>query len=157
MKCMVGIGFSVKIETIGGNQNLRPFKEHENDAAYDIRNAEENAVILKPGERKLFSAGFRMELPEGFEAQIRPRSGNALKKGITVLNSPGTIDSNYRGIVGVILYNASQEEVTINPGDKIAQMVINELPEVRLEFVDFISKETERGEGGFGSTGTVGK
>ena len=98
-----------------------------------------------------------MELEEGWEAQIRPRSGNALKKGLTVLNTPGTIDSLYRGIVGVILYNAGESPISISKGDKIAQMVIQRVPDVELEFVDSIERETERGVDGFGSTGLVGK
>ena len=138
----------------GETNDFRPFKEHESDAAYDLKSTE--GYMLKPGERKVFSAGFRMELPSGYEAQIRPRSGNALKKGLSVLNSPGTIDSNYRGEVGVILFNASQETIQIKRGDKIAQMVINKLPEVRLEFVHELNMETDRGENGFGSTGIAG-
>ena len=137
------------------NENIddfKPFKAHSSDAAFDLINAEEEEVVLAPNERKLFSAGFKMELPIGWEAQIRPRSGNALKKGITVLNTPGTIDANYRGVVGVILYNSSKNESqVIKRGDKIAQMVIQRVEDVSLQFGN-VDVNTDRGEGGFGST-----
>lgn len=141
----------VKIEMVVQNaEQYKPVKAHPSDAAFDLFNAG-NTVVLPHGGFSLFNAGFKMELPLGWEAQIRPRSGNALKKGITVLNTPGTIDANYRGVVGVILYNASQEDVEIAHGMKIAQMVIQRIPEIRLEFGK-VNENTDRGNGGFGST-----
>lgn len=138
-------------------EQFRPRKAHPGDAAFDLFNAEECfAILLNPRARAVFSAGFKMELPPGYEAQIRPCSGNASKKGLTVLNSPGTIDANYRGIVGMILYNSDKTSpITIHRGDKIAQMVIQKLPEVELEFVEKVDEESDRGADGFGSTGTV--
>lgn len=134
-------------------ENFRPFKSHKSDAGFDLISAETGYIA--PGQRKLFSAGFKMELEEGWEAQIRPRSGNALKKGLTVLNTPGTIDSGYQGVVGVILYNAGDNLYTIKKGDKIAQMVIQRVPNVELEFTE-IDKTSDRGADGFGSTGVAG-
>lgn len=132
-----------------------PFKVHKNDAAYDIMSAEN--IEIDPLETKLVSAGFRIQLPPGYEAQIRPRSGNALKKKLQVANSPGTVDCGYTGIVGVIIFNASPtEKLSITKGDKIAQMVIAKLPEVEVEFVAAIDRDTDRGDGGFGSTGLAG-
>ena len=151
----VKIEMRVPLDDGERDEKYRPFKAHKGDAAFDLMSTESG--ILNPGERKLFSAGFRMELEEGWEAQIRPRSGNALKKGLTILTTPGTIDSLYRGIVGVILYNAGESPISISKGDKIAQMVIQRVPDVELEFVDSIEKETERGTDGFGSTGLAGK
>ena len=132
-----------------------PQKAHESDAGYDISSAADGSVYIAPGSRILIPAGFRMALPIGYEAQIRSRSGNAFKKGLMVLNSPGTIDANYRGVVGVILYNTSDKSIEIKRGDKIAQMVIQKLPAINMNVVDSLD-ETDRGEGGFGSTGVVG-
>lgn len=109
-------------------------------------------VVLKPLHRELIPCGFSMELPEGYEAQIRPRSGLAIRHGITCLNSPGTIDHDYRGEIKIILINLGQEVFTINPGDRIAQMIIQKVEQVELEWADELPA-TERGEGGFGSTG----
>jgi len=110
------------------------------------------SVVLKPGEHKLIKTGISIALPEGYEAQIRPRSGLAYKNGITVLNSPGTIDADYRGDVGVILVNHSQEDFKVQGGDRIAQMVIAKYE--RIEFIEVENlDDTERGEGGFGHTG----
>ena len=132
-----------------------PFKAHENDAAYDIMAADD--CVIDPLDTKLVSAGFRIQLEPGYEAQIRPRSGNALKKKLQVANSPGTIDCGYTGIVGVIIFNASStEKLNIAKGEKIAQMVIAKLPSVEMEIVTSIDKDTDRGEGGFGSTGLAG-
>lgn len=155
MDTIVKIKMCVELADGETDEQYRPFKAHQSDAAFDLMSA--SSGELEPGERKLFSAGFKMELKEGWEAQIRPRSGNALKKGLTVLNTPGTIDSAYRGEVGVILYNAGNETLNIKKGDKIAQMVIQKNPMVELQFVDSVSKETERGADGFGSTGVAGK
>ena len=120
----------------------------------DLRTSIAEAVTLQPLERKLFPTGLFMELPAGYEAQVRPRSGLAMKHGITVLNTPGTIDADYRGEVGVILVNLSNEAFTIEPGERIAQLVIarHEQPEV-VEVKEL--SETERGAGGFGHSGRV--
>lgn len=112
----------------------------------------DEVVIIRPLERATISTGIAIELPEGYEAQIRPRSGLALNKGITVLNAPGTIDRDYRGEIKVILINLSDKEVIINKGDRIAQMVISPVLRVDIEEVNELSK-TKRQEGGFGSTG----
>ena len=139
----------------GSVKDFVPFKAHESDAAYDIMAAESKKI--EPLGTDVISAGFRIQLEPGYEAQIRPRSGNALKKKIQVANAPGTIDSGFRGVVGVIVFNANKDEaLIINKGDKIAQMVISKLPEVELEIIDNMSKESDRGEAGFGSTGTAG-
>lgn len=111
-------------------------------------------VVLRPGERKLISTGLKIALPTGFEAQVRPRSGLALKHGVTVLNSPGTIDEDYRGIIQVILINLGAADFTIRRGDRIAQMIVAPVSRATWESDESLS-ETERGEGGFGSTGTA--
>lgn len=118
----------------------------------DMHAAVENEVILKPGERKLIPTGFQMALPEGYEAQVRPRSGLAIKNGISVLNTPGTIDEDYRGEVGVILINLGQEDFKVKRGDRIAQMVIQKMEQAEIDIVDTLS-ETHRSSGGFGHTG----
>ena len=116
----------------------------------DLRAAER--VELKAGEFKLVHLGVAMELPEGYEAQVRPRSGLALKHGLTVLNAPGTIDADYRGEIGVVLINLSQEDFTINDGERIAQLVVARYEQVEFSLVETLD-ETERGEGGYGHTG----
>jgi len=121
-------------------------------AGVDLRAAVEETVIIQPGDRILVSAGIKVAVPAGFEWQIRPRSGLALKHGITVLNSPGTIDSDYRGSVGVILINLSDVPFTLNRGERIAQAVLVRVEPVELEVACELS-ETDRGEGGFGHTG----
>ena len=118
----------------------------------DLRANLEAPVVLKPMERAVIKTGLFMALPPGFEAQVRPRSGLAAKFGITVLNSPGTIDADYRGEVGVILANLSTDEFTVQDGDRIAQMIIARYAHTKWEEVDVLD-ETKRGEGGFGSTG----
>ena len=118
----------------------------------DLRAFTAGPVTLKPMERKLIPTGLYIELPEGYEAQVRPRSGLALKHGITVLNSPGTIDADYRGEIGVILINFSDNDFTINDGDRIAQMIVSEHARAELIESDSINN-TERGEGGFGHSG----
>ena len=127
-----------------------PKYAHEGDAGMDLYSAE--YLVLKPGERKVVSAGIKIAVPEGYEAQIRPKSGLTLNHGITVLNTPGTIDAGYRGTVGVILINHSNEDFKIEKGSKIAQIVINKIETVEVEEVEELD-ETKRGEGGFGSTG----
>ena len=127
----------------------------EHSAGMDLTAALEEAIEIDPGQRMLIPTGLAIALPDGYEAQIRPRSGLALKHGVTVLNSPGTIDADYRGEVGVILANLGTEPFTVERGMRIAQMVIAKHAKVEWEVVDALN-ETERGSGGFGSTGTAG-
>lgn len=121
-------------------------------AGMDIRANLDESITLHPMERRLIPTGLYIALPEGFEAQIRPRSGLALKKGITVLNSPGTVDADYRGEVGVLLINLSQEDFVIEDGERIAQMVISRHEQIEFKIVEELD-ETERGAGGYGHTG----
>jgi dUTP pyrophosphatase len=130
--------------------DLCPAKAHPDDAAFDLFARQE--VTLAPGNVALVHTGLFLELPVGYEAQVRPRSGLAVRHSLTVLNSPGTIDAGYRGEVGVILINAGHQEYTVRRGERIAQMVIQALPDVVLTQVDALT-ETARGAGGFGSTG----
>lgn len=127
-----------------------PFQAHEGDAGMDLFSVEE--ITLKPMERKLIHTGIKIQLPKDTEAQIRPRSGLALKYGITVLNTPGTIDEGYRGEIGIILINLGSEEFKVEEGMKIAQMVIKPTLTLKVEEVVELT-ETTRGENGFGSTG----
>jgi dUTP pyrophosphatase len=140
------------VKIINNSSNPLPSYETIGAAGMDIRANLSEAISLKPLERKLIKTGLFLEIPVGFEVQVRPRSGLALKNGITVLNTPGTIDADYRGEVGVILVNLSSEEFTINPGDRIAQIVFAAVTQAKLEVTTVLS-ETDRGEGGFGSTG----
>lgn len=136
------------------NKGHQPLPQYATplSAGMDLRANLEDPVILKPLERKLIPTGLHIALPAGFEAQVRPRSGLALKKGITVLNTPGTIDADYRGEIGVVLINLSQEEFVVNDGERIAQMVIAR--HEKAEFIEVeVLDETERGEGGYGHTG----
>ena len=141
----------MKIKIINRSKHALPKYQTALSAGMDLYANIEESVTLKPLERKLISTGLLIELPQGFEAQIRPRSGLAIKNGITVLNSPGTIDADYRGEIGVILVNLSAEAFTINNGDRIAQMVIAKHETAIWDEVDELS-ETDRGAGGFGST-----
>ncbi|MCF2611786.1 dUTP diphosphatase [Fusobacterium perfoetens] len=127
-----------------------PNYAHKDDSGMDLYSVTE--VLIKSGEHKLVKTGISIELPENTEAQIRPRSGLALKNGITVLNTPGTIDEGYRGEIGIILINHSKEDFNVTKGMKIAQMVIMPVLKPSIKVVDTLS-ETERGNGGFGSTG----
>ena len=129
-----------------------PSYESTSAAGMDIRAALEKSVNLKSGERTLIPTGLQMAIPEGYEAQIRPRSGLAIRNGITMLNSPGTIDADYRGEVKVIAINHGAEDFIINHGDRIAQMVIAPVTQFPIQQVEDLD-ETDRGEGGFGSTG----
>jgi len=129
-----------------------PAYETAHAAGMDLRAALVESVVLMPGERKLIPTGLHIAVPVGFEAQVRPRSGLAIKHGITMLNSPGTIDADYRGEVMVIAINHSSEQMMFNHGDRIAQLVVAPVTHVRVVKVDELSS-TERGEGGFGSTG----
>lgn len=121
-------------------------------AGADVCAAVEEPVVLAPGERRLIPTGFALHVPEGYEVQIRPRSGLALRAGITLLNTPGTIDSDYRGPVGVIVVNFGHEAFTVNRGDRIAQMVVAPVARAAFSDIDALAG-TGRGEGGFGSTG----
>ena len=134
-----------------GNQQLPTYATAQS-AGLDLRANIDEPVILHPMERKLISTGLHIALPEGFEAQVRPRSGLALKHGITVLNSPGTIDADYRGEIMVLLINFSQENFVINSGERIAQMIITKFEQIKWKVTDCLD-ETERGQGGYGHTG----
>lgn len=145
---------NITINIINHSQNPLPNYATSSAAGMDIRANIAAPITLQPLERNLIPTGLHIELPEGYEAQIRPRSGLAIKNGITCLNSPGTIDADYRGEIKVILINLSNEPHTIENGDRIAQMVIATAMQVQLVQVNEIS-ETLRGEGGFGHTGKV--
>lgn len=136
------------------NKSNNPLPKYETvlSAGMDLRAFVQEAIVLKPMQRALIPTGLYMELEEGFEAQIRPRSGLAFKHGITVLNSPGTIDADYRGELKVLLINLSNEDFEINSGERIAQMIIAKHDKAIIEGVKELSS-TERGEGGFGHTG----
>jgi dUTP pyrophosphatase len=142
----------MKIKIINKSNHELPHYETIASAGMDLRANLSEPRILKPLERSIVGTGLFIELPIGFEAQVRPRSGLAAKKGITVLNAPGTIDADYRGEIGVILVNLSQEDFVINNGERIAQLVIAKHERAEWELVETLS-ETSRGEGGFGSTG----
>ncbi|MGB0456569.1 MAG: dUTP diphosphatase [Flavobacteriaceae bacterium] len=142
----------MKINIINKSSHALPSYETIASAGMDLRAHIVDAIVLKPLERKIIPTGLFMELPVGYEAQVRPRSGLAAKHGVSVLNSPGTIDADYRGEIGVILVNLSNDIFTINNGDRVAQMVIAK--HERAEWNEVINlSETSRGEGGFGSTG----
>lgn len=144
---------TLKIKNVSKTNLELPKYARPGDSGMDLRADIDEPVILKPLERKLISTGIIIELPDDYEAQVRPRSGLALKKGVTVLNTPGTIDASYRGVIGVILVNLSNEEVTINPGNRIAQLVIARVEKAKLVEVDVIMEDTTRGSDGFGSSG----
>jgi dUTP pyrophosphatase len=142
----------MKIRIVNRSAHPLPAYETAHSAGMDLRAFTGGPVTLKPLERKLIPTGLYIELPVGYEAQVRPRSGLALKHGVTVLNSPGTIDADYRGEIGVILVNLSDREFTVNDGDRIAQMIIAGHAKAELVDTEEIDK-TERGEGGFGHSG----
>ena len=142
----------ISIKIINQSNNELPAYATLGSAGMDIRAFLNESVVLKPMERLLIPTGLFMEIPEGFEIQIRPRSGMALKQGITCLNTPGTIDSDYRGEIKVLLINLSSDEQTINNNDRIAQMVLAKTERANFKIVEKIA-ETERGAGGFGHTG----
>lgn len=142
----------INVKVINTSANALPEYATEGSAGMDIRAHLSETIVLKPLERQLVPTGLFIELPQGHEAQVRPRSGLAAKQGITVLNSPGTIDSDYRGEIKVILINLSHEEQALQPGDRIAQLVIAPVEQVRWELVDQIGV-TARNAGGFGHTG----
>lgn len=143
----------MKINIINTSEHELPHYETLASAGMDLRAKTTTPITLKPLERAIVKTGLFIELPIGFEAQVRPRSGLAAKKGVTVLNAPGTIDADYRGEIGVILINLSQEKFVIENGERIAQLVIAKHERAEWNLVVELS-ETKRGEGGFGSTGT---
>ena len=143
----------MKLRIVNQSNNPLPAYETKNSAGMDLRAyLPEGPITLEPMQRAMVRTGLYMEIPEGYEGQVRPRSGLAIKSGITVLNSPGTIDADYRGQVCVILINLSDKAFVINSGDRIAQLVIARCEQVETEQVEVLS-ETERGAGGFGHTG----
>jgi len=145
----------VRVRRLPHGEGLElPAYATEHSAGLDLRAAIEKPLVLRPLERAIVPTGFVFEIPEGYEGQVRPRSGLAAKKGLTVLNSPGTIDADYRGEVKVILINLGQEEVIINRGERIAQLVVAPVSKVKIVEVEEVS-QTPRGDGGFGSTGMI--
>ena len=142
----------MKVKVINHSQHPLPEYQTLFSAGMDLRANLQEAVILLPLERQLIGTGLYIELPGGYEAQIRPRSGLAFKHGLTVLNSPGTIDADYRGEIKVLLVNLSQEAFTIEDGERIAQMVIAQHEQIQWQLADELS-DTQRGTGGYGSTG----
>ena len=142
----------MKVKIVNKSKHHTPEYSTSLSAGMDLRANLDEAVVMKPLQWALIPTGLFIELPEGYEAQIRPRSGLALRKGISVLNIPGTIDADYRGEIGIILINISEEEFVVNDGERICQMIISEYTKVELITVDNLN-ETERGAGGFGHTG----
>ncbi|WP_230202542.1 dUTP diphosphatase [Paenibacillus ihumii] len=147
------MSYEVQIKRLAGNEDLElPRKMSEQASGFDLYAAITDEVVLQPGQRTLIPTGFALAMPAGLEAQIRPRSGLAFKHGITCLNTPGTVDADYRGEVKVLLINHGDEPFTFRRGERIAQMVFQIVPEVNLVQVDELS-DTVRGTGGFGHTG----
>jgi dUTP pyrophosphatase len=142
----------INVKIINQSLNELPGYATEGSAGMDVRADLNEPILLKPMERRLVPTGLFIELPEGYEMQVRPRSGLAIKQGITCLNSPGTIDSDYRGEIKIILINLSREDQVIQPGDRIAQLLVGRAEQVRWELVTEINS-TERNKGGFGHTG----
>lgn len=142
----------MKVKIVNRSGHALPDYSTPNSAGMDLRAKLEKAVTLKPMERRLIPTGLYMELPEGYEAQIRPRSGLALKKGISIVNTPGTIDADYRGEIGIILINLSDSVFVVNNGERICQMVINKVETISWSEVESLD-DSERGVGGFGHTG----
>lgn len=142
----------IEIKVINKGHHPLPAYATRESAGMDLRANTDGPVTLRPMERRLIGTGLHIALPKGFEAQIRPRSGLALRNGITVLNSPGTVDADYRGEIKVLLVNLSAEDFTLNDGERIAQMVIARHEQAEFAVVDALD-DTERGEGGYGHTG----
>ena len=142
----------MNVKIVNRSGNSLPEYSTSLSAGMDLRANLDDPVVLKPLERRLIPTGLFIELPGGFEAQIRPRSGLALKKGISVVNTPGTIDADYRGEIGIILINLSKEDFIVNHGERICQMVINKVEMIAWKEVDSL-EDSERGSGGFGHTG----
>jgi dUTP pyrophosphatase len=143
---------TVSVKIINKSRHQLPEYATPQSAGVDLRANIDAPIVIRPLGRALVPTGLYMALPDGYEAQVRPRSGLAIKQGLTVLNTPGTIDADYRGEIGVILVNLSDAEVTVNDGDRIAQMVVNKYERVDFEQVETLDA-TERGAGGFGHTG----
>ena len=142
----------IEVRILCDTSNPLPAYETADSAGMDLRAHLDDSIVLAPGERILIPTGLRLEIPPGYEGQVRPRSGLALKRGLTVLNAPGTIDADYRGDIGIILINLSQEDQRIEPGERIAQLVFAAVTHAQLIEVEGL-EESERGTGGFGSTG----
>lgn len=142
----------MEVRIVNKSKHKTPDYSTDLSAGMDLRANLEAPVVLKPLERALIHTGLYIELPEGYEAQIRPRSGLALKKGISIMNSPGTIDADYRGEIGIILVNISNQDFIVNDGERICQMIISNFAKVDWVEVESLN-ETERGSGGFGHTG----
>lgn len=144
----------IEVKIVNKGHHQLPQYSTPHSAGMDVRAyIPTESITLKPGERKLIPTGLHIQLPPGYECQIRPRSGLALKHGITIVNSPGTIDADYRGEIGVILMNCGSEDFVVNDGERICQMVIKEYSHVEWIATDTLD-DSERGEGGFGHTGT---
>ena len=143
----------IKVKLINKSNNPNPYYETNGSAGVDLRAFTEEDIVIKPMERKLIHTGLYMQIPEGYEGSVRPRSGLALKKGITVLNTPGVVDEDYRGEVCVILINLSNEDFVVKNGERIAQMLFKKVERAAFAEVKELD-ETERGDGGFGHTGT---
>ena len=143
---------SIIVPVVRSTENPLPAYETPGCAGMDLRAHLDQPLVLAPGDRTLVPTGLRLEIPLGYEAQVRPRSGLALKRGLAMLNAPGTIDADYRGDIGVILVNLSREEQVIEPGDRIAQLIFAPVTRAELSIVDQLT-DSPRGTGGFGSTG----
>ena len=144
----------IELKVVNKSHNELPEYAHPGDSGLDIRANLEEAIILQPLERKLIPTGIYLGIPEGYEVQVRPRSGMALKRGLTVLNTPGTIDSSFIGEIGVIIINLSSEVQHILPGEKIAQLVVMKVEKADVQLA-FSLDETDRGANGYGSTGRI--
>ena len=152
----MAMGDPIRVRVVRKTDEALPAYETAQSAGMDLRANLEEPIALAPGERALVPTGLFLQIPDGYEAQVRPRSGLALKRGLTVLNSPGTIDQGYRGECCVMLFNTGNGKFTIKKGDRIAQFVVNKLPEIYISEVseeEFLEDTTSRGNGGFGSTG----
>lgn len=144
----------LKVKRLDNNRNLPlPSYQTNDSSGLDLRAAVEKDVVLHPGDIKLIPTGLSISMPKGYEAQIRPRSGLALKHGLGIVNSPGTIDADYRGEIGIIAINWGEKSFTVKRGDRIAQIVVNKISHAVVEEVDGLD-QTDRGEGGFGHSGT---
>ncbi|MFH1350755.1 MAG: dUTP diphosphatase [Pseudomonadota bacterium] len=145
----------IRVKRLGGHQDIAlPSYETNGSSGMDLRAAVEEDLILRPGEIRLVHTGIAVSIPEGYEGQVRPRSGLALNHGIGMVNSPGTIDSDYRGEIGIIMINWGHKPYTIRRGDRIAQMTLSRVYQAQIVETDHLNP-TQRGEGGFGHSGTV--
>lgn len=143
----------IKVNILNKSPYSNPEYGKIGNSGMDVKAWIPESITLQPLERVLISTGLYFEIPEGYEIQVRPRSGLALKRGLTVLNTPGTVDANYRGEVGVIIVNLSNEAQTIEPGERVAQLVFAKVELMELEVTEVITKDTERGEQGYGDSG----